>query len=425
MDNYSSNLVGLVKSADMEKQSKRWLRRLLEMTDKKLTKHKPSSDDLAFFAQDAVRPANSRFWDSDGALIPIFKGTAKERLAKFTSRGVRPRVRKINPDYYDRRDLYNELKNYMREALEKNNANNPILKKHSQLKDTISRVENMARSNLVLASYGKHQPTPHVLKEYYTPVPYGITPHLADISKSTEANKLARDAYKNGLTSVTVEPQPTYKGGTMNEVLVGGPGIPYEPKDVAMMREAVAKSDLNDAQHQLYETITEDLTGKNRFRLKSMYVEDTPTNRAYFGISSETPNISIESLVPSTRDVVFKGDFKHISHDSKILDAIPDKFVKSKEALRNILQNVRLGHHKSNARWYSPNPAVASGYAHMLGKNLIKIDPRVYRKKLTEIPANNQHNLTRAERLLSHLDTLNDELRTFDNYFATRPVWLR
>lgn len=415
---------GLVKKAEIEKQSKRWMRRLLELQKNKYKNSTPHTSSLVNSATTAFK--NPSIYDADRT-VPFFKGTARERLADFKARGVEPRVTQRGVNDYTREYLRRDLEDYTMRARQKHFANHPLVSRVKQLEKTEARVGGIVQK---LISRLNPSESVFALKEYRTPVVYGITPHLANLEKSKAANLVARSSNRKGLTSAAVEPQRAYKGDDMTEVLVGGPGIPHDKRDIEMMQRAVGSKNLDEAQNRLYETVVDDVTGRNRFNLKNTYVRDTPENRKLFEISDNASPTTLESVIPTTRDTVFKGgmlgNFSSPAGVRKVIDAIPDQFVESKKLLNKLREDFKEWYGKSpTARWYSPNPAVAAGYADLLGQNLIKVDPKILLKRMRTAPAVNTHSLARSERIIPHMNRLREEIDAVTKKLNGLPVWLQ
>ena len=368
----------------MEKSAKRWIRRLLSGDIGKPISPGYKSN-LLEIAIDSLR---NNAYNS----VPIFEGTAKERLAKFKASGKTPRVRHTFAGYnggQQRDGLRGDVAEYVNAA-----RNSPYGKAlYDRLLKKRRRTEDVMAARFVSAIGDQlgfkdiPRDATRILKQYYTPNVYGITGHLASPTASAKANEYAIQAYKNGLTEI---PSPEglsmgWKGIEANRLLVGGPGIKHTPDDIQFMRNSGSSTEARDAAETLlYETAI----GKGAFIPKRVFVKDTPENRAFFDVDDSVKGIDTADLVPDMRDTVFKGSVlakppsqeTYLAHRAGLFGTVRSspKYKHIETSLARFLPDktpaalLKKTNDFADMRWYSPNPIVSGDY--MGARTVIPVD---------------------------------------------------
>lgn len=417
----------------MEKSAKRWIRRLLSGDI-----GKPISPEHKSGLLEVVHDGLS---NNAGEYIPIFEGTARERLAAFKASGKTPRVRHVYAGYNGGRQrdgLRSDVEEYVNAA-----RNSPYGKAlYDRLTKKLRNVEDVAARRIIRAVSDQLGLTPYyspellgVLKQYYTPNVYGITGHLASSTHSAKANEYAIQAYKNGLTEI---PMPEdlrvgWQGIDADRLLVGGPGIKHTPDDIQFMRNSGSSNEARaDAEKMLYEATA----GIGDFRLRHLFVNNTPKNRAWYGVDDSVEGIDTADLVPYMRDTVFKGsalttDPKlYIAHRNRLLDTVRSspKYKHLEQPLARFLPDdskfTERTFKTNPMRWYSPNPIIGGDY--MSSRNVIPVDASRVRQLAEKIGLRTDIDYDRLlERLQPGLTNDARRLAKVDKAISNIPEWVK
>lgn len=415
----------------MEKSAKRWIRRLLSGDIGKHISPEHKSN-LLEVVHEGLRNDADR-------VIPIFEGTAKERLAKFKASGKTPRVQRTFAGYnrgYQRDGLRSDVTEYVNAA-----RNSPYGKAlYDRLTKKRNRVEEIAGSRIIRATIDqlglpRSPEILGVLKQYHTPNIYGITGHLASPTLSAKANEYAIQAYKNGLTEI---PMPEdliggWQGIKADRLLVGGPGIKHTPDDIQFMRNSGSSNEARaDAERLLYEATSE----IGNFRPVNLFVDNNPTNRAWYGVADSVKGIDTADLVPYMRDTVFKGstlipDPKlYLAHRAGLLDTARSspKYKHLEQPLARFLPDddkftERI--FKTNpTRWYSPNPVVSGDY--ISSRNVIPVDASKVHQLAKKIGLRTDIDYDRLlERIKPGLTRDAQRLAKVDKAISDIPEWVK
>ena len=392
----------------LEKSAKRWIRRLL-MNDIAGRSPNPTAAVLNAYRSRLhydkahyknVAPGELEFDASGKRFIPIFEGTARDRLADFKARGEKPSVTKRRV-YSHRDDAFRDaIFNYV------NNTSQYIPNTvKSRYKSLLNRQHtlNLIKSKILEKAIDvQNNPTvfgKNVLRQYRTPNTYGITHHIANLDKSERANLLAREAFEDGLTEI---PMPEalrngYSGINGTRLLVGGPGIKHTDEDITFMRNTVkSDKDRDLAETVLYET-TAPLAGRGTrartgFRFERAYVPDEPQFREYYNIPDSVEGIDTTELIPAFRDTVFRAGYpggiaRRRSTLEKSIERIKNnpKYNWALEDANELLSYVNGKVYNKSVKdhgfdWYSPNPVIAGDYAG--SRRVVPIPHEEYAKRL-------------------------------------------
>lgn len=421
---------GLVKKAEIEKQSKQWMRKLLELQKNKYKNVTPTTEGLIESAVENFKNPSVLY----DRTVPVFKGTARERLADFKARGVKPRVKHRSVNDYTRFDLRGDLRDYIGNAVGQKDKN-PLIRKKNIIEKQISRLDKLLRIRSITAS------GPDFLRVYTAPGAYGITPHMADDIIGQSANALARDAFSKGQLSVKTSPvKSKVTGEVMDEVLVGGPGIPHTAADITNMQQHARSGSYEDTWSRLFET-TVIPSQKERFRLKDVYVVDTPKARGLFDIADDTRGVAVEELIPTHRDVVFKGgkivtkeqEARNLKDLENIMpSALPTQYREVAKSgmsgdLAKVFQTSNSTTKQSPYFYYSPNPVVSAHYANrssgvpFKSARFLKLSPDVYRNYLYG-KITSKLDDPKLEHLMR---TIVDREALYDRITNKLPIWLQ
>lgn len=421
----------------MEKSAKRWIRRLLSGDIGKPIPPGYKSHLLGI----AIEGLRNNAYNP----VPIFKGTAKERLAKFKASGETPHVQHTFAGYNEGRQrdgLRWDVAEYVNAA-----RNSPygkalydrLLKKRRRTEDVMAaRFSSAVGDQLGLKSMIPYDAL-RILKQYYTPNVYGITGHLASPSASAKANEYAIQAYKNGLTEIS-SPEDLQKGWksiNTDRLLVGGPGIKHTPDDIQFMRNSGSSNEAREAaENMLYEASV----GKGTFTPKRVFVKDTPDNRSFFGVDDSVKGIDTADLVPEMRDTVFKGSGlakpptteTYLAHRAGLFDTVASnpKYKHIEKSLARFLPDnppatlVKKPNNFVDMRWYSPNPIVSGDY--MGARTVIPVDASKLRQlgnKLGLRTALDYDSL--LERIAPSVARNAQRLDRIDKDIANIPEWVK
>lgn len=396
----------------LEKSAKRWIRRLLT-NDIMASSPNPVAAvrnayrsrlhyDKAHYKN--VDPGELEFDASGKRFIPIFEGTARDRLAAFKAKGQKPSVTKQR--VYSHRDgaFRNAIFNYVDNASQY--IPDAVKSRYMSLRARqrkLHGIENRILENSIDVPVNELVFGKNVLRQYSTPNTYGITHHIADLDSSERANLLAREAFDNGLTEI---PMPEdlklgYKGTNGLRLLVGGPGIKHTDEDIAFMRNTVRSDEDRDlAETVLYET-TAPLAGKGTrtrpsFRFERAYVPDEPRFRNYYNIPDSVEGMDTTELIPAFRDTVFRagtpgGIVRRRSVLEKAIERIKNnpEYNWALDDAEGMLDYVNGKVYNKSVKdhgfdWYTPNPVIGGDYAGT--RRVVPIPREEYAKRLK--PAN-------------------------------------
>lgn len=392
----------------LEKSAKRWIRRLL-MNDISGSSPNPVAAvrnayrsriqyDKAHYKN--VSPGELEFDASGKRYIPVFEGTARDRLAAFKAKGQKPSVTKQRV-YSHRNDAFRKaILNYVNNTSQ--HIPDTVKSRYMSLRDRqrkLYRIKNRILENAIDVKNNRIVFGKNVLRQYSTPNTYGITHHMADLDRSERANLLAREAFKNGLTEIPMpeDLQVGYRGHSGTRLLVGGPGIKHTDKDIAFMRNSVnSDKDRDLAETLLYES-TAPLAGKGTrtrpsFRFEKAYVPDEPLFRQYYNIPDSVEGMDTTELIPAFRDKVFRAGYPGgTAHRRSVLEKAIERIKNNPEynwALddaEEMLDYVNGKVYNKTVKdhgfdWYTPNPVIGGDYAGT--RRVVPIPHEEYAKRL-------------------------------------------